>query len=144
MTQQFTSGLHSGYCKLECLCITNQNQLSECVQEMMLTVGVLGYVVPLLFGFDPTHDSVAGAPEAGMSAVASLTASPEEAPSQHDAGPAYLGLGTSRSNMQASLPHTLSTSCTPGQSVSLRSCICAIDRHEASPGAPCRSTGCLT
>ena len=78
------------------------------MQEMMLKVGVLGYVVPLLFGFDPTTDSMAGVPEADTSAVASLAATPTEAPSQHDAGPAYLGLGTSRSNMQASLSCTLS------------------------------------
>ena len=97
----------------------------------MLKVGVLGFVVPLLFGFDPTHESTASAPEASTSAVASLAAAPEDAPSQHDAGPAYLGLGTSRSNMQASFPHTLSDgSCTLGrassnsmQSVSLHTCM---------------------
>ena len=69
----------------------------------MLKVGVLGYVVPLLFGFDPTHDSETGAPSTDASAVASLAAAPEEAGGQRDAGPAYLGLGMSRSNMQASL-----------------------------------------
>ena len=68
----------------------------------MLKVGVLGYVVPLLFGFDPTHDGEAGVPSTDASAVASLAAVPEEAGIQRDAGPAYLGLGMSRSNMQAS------------------------------------------
>lgn len=68
----------------------------------MLKVGVLGYVVPLLFGFDLTHEAEASAPGANASAVASLAAVPEEAPGQRDTGPAYLGLGTSRSNMQAS------------------------------------------
>ena len=71
----------------------------------MLKVGVLGYVVPLLFGFDPTHEGAkAGAPAPDASAVASIAAAPEEATGgqQRDAGPAYLGLGTSRSNIQAS------------------------------------------
>ena len=68
----------------------------------MLQVGVLGYVVPLLFGFDPTHDGEAGAPSTDASAVASLAAVSEEAGGQRDTGPAYLGLGMSRSNMQAS------------------------------------------
>lgn len=67
----------------------------------MLKVGVLGYVVPLLFGFDPTHEAEASAPGPNVSAVASLATVPEEDPSQRDTGPAYLGLGTSRSNMQA-------------------------------------------
>ena len=90
----------------------------------MLKVGLLGYVVPLLFGFDPTHESMAGVPQADASAVASLAAAPAEVLSQHDAGPAYLGLGTSRSNMQASLLHSLSkASCTSRQSVSVHSCM---------------------
>ena len=81
-------------------------QKAACIgstQDMMLKVGVLGYVVPLLFGFDPTHDGEAGAPSTDASAVASLAAGPEEAGGLHDAGPAYLGLGMSRSNMQASV-----------------------------------------
>ena len=68
---------------------------------MMLKVGVLGYLVPLLFGFDPTHGSKSDVPSTDTSAVASLKAAPEEAAGQRDTGPAYLGLGTSRSNMQA-------------------------------------------
>ena len=72
---------------------------------MMLKVGVLGFAVPLLFGFDPTHESEAGAPSADVSAVASLAAVSDDAGGQRDTGPAYLGLGMSRSNMQASLMH---------------------------------------
>ena len=74
---------------------------SKPVQDMMLKVGVLGYLVPLLFGFDPTHGSESDVPSTDTSAVASLTAASEEAADQRDSGPAYLGLGTSRSNMQA-------------------------------------------
>jgi len=74
---------------------------SRSVQDMMLKAGVLGYLVPLLFGFDPTHGSESDVPSTDTSAVGSLTAAPEEAAGQCDSGPAYLGLGTSRSNMQA-------------------------------------------
>jgi hypothetical protein len=74
----------------------------------MLDLGVLGYVVPLLFGFDPTHEGESGIPSAEVSAVAALAAFSSEAikaDGSRDTGPAFLGLGTERSNMQVSL-HT--------------------------------------
>lgn len=72
-------------------------------QELMLKVGVMGYVVPLLFGFDATHEGDLGAPSADASAVAALAAAGSaEANPSRDTGPAFLGLGTERSNMQVS------------------------------------------
>lgn len=66
----------------------------------MLKVGVLGYVVPLLFGFDATQGD-SGAPSSDASAVAALAAAGSaEQDASRDTGPAFLGLGTERSNMQ--------------------------------------------
>ena len=59
----------------------------------MLAVGVLGHVMPLLFGYDVTHvDEGAEGAAAG--------------PWDHGAtqrGPAFLGLSIERSNMQVRL-----------------------------------------
>jgi hypothetical protein len=78
----------------------------------MLRVGVLGYVVPLLFGFDTTHEAASGGeatpPAAEASAVAALArtgssggaAAAAEGTAKRDTGPAFLGLGTERSNIQ--------------------------------------------
>ena len=57
-------------------------------QELLLRVGVLGHIVPLLFGYDATHDSGAQPDHFDYSGT-------------HQAqGPAFLGLGIQRSNMQ--------------------------------------------
>lgn len=55
----------------------------------MLRVGILGYVVPLLFGFDTTHDE-----DGPLQPPFDST----DAPALR--GPAFLGLGVERSNMQ--------------------------------------------
>ena len=57
-------------------------------QELLLRVGVLGHIVPLLFGYDATHDSDAQPDHFDYSG------------SQKAQGPAFLGLGIQRSNMQ--------------------------------------------
>lgn len=72
----------------------------------MLSLGVLGYVVPLLFGFDPTHEGESGVPSAEASAVAALADAGSDSgkpEGSRDTGPAFLGLGTERSNMQVCL-----------------------------------------
>lgn len=65
-------------------------------------MGVLGYVMPLLFSFDATHEGDSVAPSAEASAVAALAnnGGSAEADASRDTGPAFLGLGTERSNMQ--------------------------------------------
>ncbi|KAK9915634.1 hypothetical protein WJX75_001835 [Coccomyxa subellipsoidea] len=80
-----------------------QMAASPALQELMLKVGVLGYVVPLLFSFDATHEGDSVAPSAEASAVAALAnnGGSAEADASRDTGPAFLGLGTERSNMQA-------------------------------------------
>lgn len=59
------------------------------LQELMQKVGVLGHVMPLLFGYDVTHQ------EADDDAAA---ASLDHSATQR--GPAFLGLSIERSNMQ--------------------------------------------
>ena len=59
------------------------------LQELMLKVGVLGHVMPLLFGYDVTHQE-----EGDDEPVHSL----EHSAAQR--GPAFLGLSIERSNMQ--------------------------------------------
>lgn len=56
-----------------------------------MRVGVLGHVVPLLFGYDATHD--AGSQPDHFDYEGSHKAQ----------GPAFLGLGIQRSNMQVHL-----------------------------------------
>ena len=58
------------------------------VQELLLRVGALGHIVPLLFGYDATHDSGSQPDHFDYSG------------SQKAQGPAFLGLGIQRSNMQ--------------------------------------------
>ena len=58
------------------------------LQEVLLMVGVLGHVVPLLFGYDATHD--AGSQPDHFDYTGTHKAQ----------GPAFLGLGIQRSNMQ--------------------------------------------
>ena len=55
----------------------------------MLKVGVLGHVMPLLFGYDVTH--LEGADDAAAHSL-------EDSAAQR--GPAFLGLSIERSNMQ--------------------------------------------
>ena len=86
--------------------------LLPCTQELLLRVGVLGYVVPLLFGYDTTFEGSNGRegapPSASASAVQALAgsasanfgAAADGASPRRDTGPAFLGLGTERSNMQ--------------------------------------------
>lgn len=79
---------------------------TECdVQELLLRVGVLGHVVPLLFGYDATHDSAAQPDPFDYSGT-------QKAP-----GPAFLGLGIQRSNMQVSCLLHAVTSCMHNQQV---------------------------
>lgn len=58
------------------------------MQELLLRVGVLGHLVPLLFGYDATHDSGSQPDYFDYSGA------------QKAQGPAFLGLGIQRSNMQ--------------------------------------------
>ncbi len=77
-------------------------------------MGVLGYVVPLLFNFDATHEGDSAAPSTEASAVAALAKSNgdgAEATASRDTGPAFLGLGTERSNMQVRAPLNSSLDC---------------------------------
>lgn len=66
--------------------------LSECMwcmlQELLLRVGVLGHVLPLLFGFDPTQD-----PQAQPDYF-------DYTGSQRSHGVAFIDLSMQRSNMQ--------------------------------------------
>lgn len=94
----------------------------------MLKVGVLGYVVPLLFGFDATHEGDSGAPSSDASAVAALAgAGSAEQDASRDTGPAFLGLGTERSNMQVGCTATHHQSC------SLQSRCLAMSMPNAAP-----------
>ena len=58
----------------------------------MLKVGVLGHVMPLLFGYDVTHV------EAGAAEAAAAAGRWNHGAMQR--GPAFLGLSIERSNMQ--------------------------------------------
>lgn len=58
------------------------------VQELLLRVGVLGHVVPLLFGFDPTQDPKAQPDHFDYTGT------------QRTHGAAFRDLGMQRSNMQ--------------------------------------------
>jgi len=86
-------------------------------QEALLEAGALAWVVPLLFGYDATLESRAGAPQPGASAVQELAAADgiarggaaaagggaERAEGAEGAGsgPAFLGLGGDRNVDQA-------------------------------------------
>ena len=63
-------------------------------QALLLKVGVLGHVMPLLFGYDVTHDDDEGADGA---AATDLDASASRR------GPGFLGLSIERYNMQVEL-----------------------------------------
>ena len=58
------------------------------VQELLLRVGVLGHVVPLLFDYDATHNAASQADYFDYSG------------SHKAQGPAFLGLGIQRPNIQ--------------------------------------------
>ena len=66
-----------------------------CAQELLLRVGVLGHLVPLLFGYDATHDSGAQPDHFDYGGT------------QKAQGPAFLGLGIQRSNMQVTAASSL-------------------------------------
>ncbi|KAL0042756.1 hypothetical protein WJX79_009797 [Trebouxia sp. C0005] len=70
-----------------------QMTTAPALQELLLRVGVLGHVVPLLFGYDATHD--AGSQPDHFDYTGSHKAQ----------GPAFLGLAIQRSNMQAARNH---------------------------------------
>ncbi|KAL0040215.1 hypothetical protein WJX77_000548 [Trebouxia sp. C0004] len=70
-----------------------QMAAAPALQELLLRVGVLGHVMPLLFGYDATHD--AGSQPDHFDYTGSHKAQ----------GPAFLGLGIQRSNMQAARNH---------------------------------------
>lgn len=57
-------------------------------QALLLKVGILGHVMPLLFGYDVTHDDGDEAAAMDLDARASQR------------GPGFLGLSIERSNMQ--------------------------------------------
>jgi hypothetical protein len=57
-------------------------------QALLLKVGVLGHVIPLLFGYDVTHDAGEDAAATDLDASVSRR------------GPGFLGLSIERSNMQ--------------------------------------------
>lgn len=59
-------------------------------QELLLQQGVLGHVIPLLLGFDTTHEE---GNHGGQPAF-------DLAESSQARGPAFLGLGIERTNMQ--------------------------------------------
>lgn len=61
------------------------------LQELLLRVGALGHIVPLLFGYDATHDSSSQPDHFDYTGA------------QKAQGPAFLGLGIQRSNMQVAL-----------------------------------------
>ena len=61
------------------------------VQELLLKVGMLGYVIPLLFGYDPTQDPEAQADHFDYTGQ------------QRPEAAAFRDLGMQRSNMQVSM-----------------------------------------
>lgn len=65
------------------------------LQELLLRVGALGHIVPLLFGYDATHD--AGSHPDHFDYTGTHKAQ----------GPAFLGLGIQRSNMQVQSPENV-------------------------------------
>jgi len=67
---------------------------------LLLKVGVLGHVMPLLFGYDVTHDDDEGGN--GVVAATDLDASASRR------GPGFLGLSIERSNMQVQSSAALS------------------------------------
>ena len=84
-----------------------------CAQALLLKVGVLGHVMPLLFGYDVTHDDEGGDGVAATDLDASASRR----------GPGFLGLSIERSNMQVQPCATLR----PSSSEPLAPCQCAHD-----------------
>ena len=71
-----------------------------CAQALLLKVGVLGHVMPLLFGYDVTHDDEGGDGVAATDLDASASRR----------GPGFLGLSIERYNMQVQALSALSLS----------------------------------
>jgi hypothetical protein len=79
-------------------------------QALLLKVGVLGHVIPLLFGYDVTHDAGEDAAATDLDASVSRR------------GPGFLGLSIERSNMQ--VPQAQLNLCTsPSATAVCDSCI---------------------
>ncbi|KAK9809260.1 hypothetical protein WJX72_012293 [[Myrmecia] bisecta] len=83
-----------------------QMAASPALQRLLLQTGVLGHVVPLLFGYDTTH-------EEGTAQQAQQAEQPvfDFAGAERRHGPGFLGLGIERANMQAARNYHAMLAC---------------------------------